>query len=582
MRAAKVVLPVVLLCAVIHAAPARATSAVVPDEYPSIQAAIDAGVDSVLVRDGTYAEHPVIPRSLALLTEPPEPRWGQPPFPKVAGLTVSCPSLAGPVLVRDFHFTGAVTLGSGLLNDWPVEFSACRMDSGLTDLHAAYYDGVVNVRGCLVFGGIWLGPLGLRYVDVSGNSIIGGGLRVDVDEMGAIRGNYIQGPAAAGIWIVSSNADVLPVSDNVVAGTTDGIVLDSRQRTPYGDYHDNTVRDCPGSAFRALHDAGMSGSPKFRHNTVRHCGGHGIELTGVYAAIDSNDIEDVGMDGIHAVTMGQSVVGNRVVHVGGNGIWLGDFAIEVSGNRVIDAGADGLALAGAQPFGYNVAGRCAGAGIRITTQDFSTQDIAHNTVYLNQGAGLDVGGAQPQVQIHHNIAYGNQGAGLAWSGTGTAVPGCNDWEGNGGGATAGVAPGLTDVSLEPAFCDLPYDSVSLALNSPLLDAPGCGQIGALGAGCGPAADVGHRATPVAAGLTALPQPSAGPVRFAWSGIDGPGVLELYDPSGRRRWSADIRPGERGLDWSGLDAASRPLAPGVYFARLVGAGVEVRAKVVRVR
>ena len=583
MRTSRLVPSAILLTAAILAAPVRATTVVVPDDYATIQAAIDAGADSVLVRDGTYAEHPTLPRSMALLTAPPIPQTGQPPFPKVAGLTVSCPSLAGPVLVRDFHFTGAVVLADGHLEDWPVEFTACRMDSGLTDLRTAVYDGRVHVRGCLVFGGVTLGPSGLRYVDVSENSIIGGGLAVDVDEAGSIRGNYIEGPAAAGIRIVSSDADILPISDNVITGTTDGVVIDARQRSQYGDYHDNVVRDCSGSAFRAFTSASMKGFPKLRHNTVRDCGGHGFELVNVYALIDSNDIENVGLDGVRSMSPGQSVVGNRIHHAAGSGIRLGDYSNEVSGNQVLDAGGDGIVLGFTQTWGHNVVGRCGGVGIRVTTtSDAAVQEVAHNTAYLNQGAGFDVQGPAPQVGIHHNIAYGNHGAGLNWSGTGTLVLGCDDWRENIGGATVGVTPGATDVSLDPAFCGLSQDSVSLALNSPLLAAPQCGQIGALGAGCGPAADVGSDVGAVVASLAAWPQPAAGAVHFAWSELGGPGMLELYDIAGRRRWSADIRPGERGLDWSGQDAAGRPLAPGVYLARLMGGGIELRTRIVRVR
>ena len=578
----KAVPSAILVFAVILATPARATTAAVPDDYATIQGAIDAGVDSVLVRDGTYDERPTIPRSVALLTAPPLPQSGQPPFPKVAGLTVSCLSLAGPVLVRDFHFAGAVMLSGGHLNDWPVEFAACRMDSGLTDLRAAVYDGRVHVRGCLVFGEVSLGPGGLRYVDFSGNTIIGGGLTVDVDETGSIRGNYIQGPAPAGIKLVTSTADIMPISDNVICGTTDGVVIDAGQRWLYGDCHDNTVRDCPGSAFRAFASSIMKGLPKYRHNTVRDCGGHGFELVNVYAVIDSNDIESVGLDGIRAMSPGQNVVGNRILHAAGSGIRLGDYANEVSGNQVIDAGGDGVVLGPAQTWGNNVVGRCGGAGIRVTTEGGSlVPEVAHNTVYLNQGAGFDVQGSAPEVNVHHNIAYGNQGAGLNWSGTGTPVLGCNDWRENVGGATAGVTPGVTDLSVEPAFCDLSQDSLSLALNSLLLAAPQCGQIGALGAGCAPAADVGRGVGAIAASLAAWPQPAAGAVHFAWSGLDGPGVLELFDVAGRRCWSADIRPGERGLDWSGQDATAGPLAPGVYLARLMGGGIEVRTRVVRV-
>jgi hypothetical protein len=65
--------------------------------------------------------------------------------------------------------------------------------------------------------------------------------------------------------------------------------------------------------------------------------------------------------------------------------------------------------------------------------------------------------------------------------------GCNDWFGNDSGAVHGIAPSQNDLALDPRFCDVVGDDVRLAANSPLLDAPGCGLIGALGQGCGTSA-----------------------------------------------------------------------------------------------
>ena len=69
------------------------------------------------------------------------------------------------------------------------------------------------------------------------------------------------------------------------------------------------------------------------------------------------------------------------------------------------------------------------------------------------------------------------------SGPGTIGLGCNDWFGNVAGAVSGADPGATDLALDPLFCDVTQGDVHLSALSPLLNAAGCGQIGALGQGC---------------------------------------------------------------------------------------------------
>jgi len=59
------------------------------------------------------------------------------------------------------------------------------------------------------------------------------------------------------------------------------------------------------------------------------------------------------------------------------------------------------------------------------------------------------------------------------------------------------------------------------------------------------------------------QPEAGPVRLAVFDVLGRRVAMLHDES--------TEPGAYALRWDGTDDAGRPLASGIYFARLVGAG-----------
>src|SRR5262245_912852 len=63
---------------------ALATSLTVPDQAPTIQAAVDAGVDTVLVQPGTYPETPVIARPVYLMAVPAAPQE----LPLLAGLEI--------------------------------------------------------------------------------------------------------------------------------------------------------------------------------------------------------------------------------------------------------------------------------------------------------------------------------------------------------------------------------------------------------------------------------------------------------------------------------------------------------------
>lgn len=81
-------------------------------------------------------------------------------------------------------------------------------------------------------------------------------------------------------------------------------------------------------------------------------------------------------------------------------------------------------------------------------------------------------------------------------------------------------------------------------------------------------------TAVAPGVTAgfrfdLPQPNPafGAARFA--GVsEAPAALDLFDVGGRRVRSFAIAPGAFALRWDLRDTAGRPVAPGLYLARLV--------------
>jgi len=199
-------------------------------------------------------------------------------------------------------------------------------------------------------------------------------------------------------------------------------------------------------------------------NEIDSCSGNGIELHHVYSPrIVGNRIVDCA-NGVH---MGQSgddlyVFDNVVLRSRATGL---DLFTGLVGNRITD----------------NVVGHGVGDGIVIGLSECCTATegmvLANNTSYSNGGSGFVFHRGTdplPDSAFVRNIAYRNGGYGLVFDSAAPTTPSCNDWFENTLGATNGIAPGPTDVALDPAFCNVEADSVTLREDSPLLHLPGCG------------------------------------------------------------------------------------------------------------
>ena len=273
-------------------------------------------------------------------------------------------------------------------------------------------------------------------------------------------------------------------------------------------------------------------------------------------------------------TPSSRVAGNRVRHAGSHGIWYEEIVVPTDpvaflGNAVDHVTGDGIRVVFAADPGpppadslmFNVTGQCGGHGILLSNPG-TTMRVGGTTSYLNGGSGFLVQGA-PVQSFDHNIGAFNNAYGLV--ATAAFVPACNDWFANQSGAGSGISPGPTDLALDPRFCDAVNDDVRLASSSPLANAAGCGQVGALGIGCATSAAAmtgDHREL-----FTASPVPASTHLQFRWRRAEAPGVLEVFDVTGARRWSTRIRTGEDGVRWETVDDTGRPLAPGMYWARL---------------
>jgi parallel beta-helix repeat protein len=517
-----------LLLLALAAAPVLATTAVVPDSFPTIQAGIDSGRDTVLVRGGHYDENLTgdqLYSSLTLLAYPPSDHYDDTELPQVGSLTFPgfsepCPidvvCGSSDLLVRGFRFRGKVAVNSASSGNSSVAFETCRMDSGLS---VGTYVYTARVSGCTILGELYANTMA---ADITLNSVYGGGIKVFGNDDYTIRGNHVYGPADYGIWAWSNPGG--HVDSNTVTGVDVGVFV----LGGFGGVRGNSVTECSGSGIvaRDNDDCVIEG------NLVQNCGGYGIDAA--YNTVNWNTV----------------------------------LACQSGGLRLLDISSG--------PMG-NVVGRCGGPGIEVS--DYAA-DVERNTCYLNAGPGFSI--STSNTHISNNIAYGNAGPGLLWTGSGAPTLACNDWYGNIGGMVSGALPGLTDISAHPLFCDLLSDDVHLSAGSPLLSLGACGLVGALGEGCTDPVGVPPSSEMVVRAFTVSPNPSRGAVHFSWASSDRPERLDVYDVTGARRWSSSITEGASTLQWPSIDREGARLPAGIYYARLTSRGTSAIARFVLVQ
>lgn len=547
---------------------AHASLVVVPDDYTTIQTAIDSGADTVLVKPGDYPEMVTTSRGVVVMGAPPpaQPNSVQRTLlPVLAGFSGSATDWT-PIRLAYLRFSSAVavnTTGGASSNVF-----ACRFDAGLTIGGSDKGD----VYNCLVFGD--LVHLGFRG-DFGMNTVVAGSIRTTSSNSSHIvHDNVVVGPAPIGIVDVEDTW----VRDNYVRGCDVGIQGACSQPS---EISGNIIEDCASHGIE-FQDCQSSITAPVISNVIRRCGGRGISAAERTESVLYNIIEDTGGDGIHHPGYLYRLRGNYVLRAGGTGIRAGLVIASMDSNVVIGSSGDGIAVDGINHATGNILGRNAANGLVVggsLSQQFS---VRRNTAYLNGGVGFDLG--TPAVatdSITHNIAFGNS-VGLSWSGPGTPYLACNDWYANPNGAVVGAAVGATDLEVDPKFCDLPNDIVTLAAGSPLASVPGCGPIGALGVGCAVAVGVGDPRPASLGRLRILPQPSRGAMQFAWQASADATTLEVFDVRGARRMRRALPPHTSSFSWNGHDDEGAPLPAGVYFAKLVQARARSEATVVVIR
>ena len=357
--------------------------------------------------------------------------------PRMEGLIVDGPN--GGLAVTGCAFTGGVDLfpGAGIS---AMSFDSCDLDSGVTqhieDSHDYEY---IAIRRSRIRG---LVKVYASNTICEADTFEAGSLQCLGEANGSVSNCLFQGPGAYAVQFSASDAN----SHSAIGNTIDGYSI------------------------------GVYGGPPqvsalIENNLIRNChNGINVELL---ATIRGNDVRDceVGILASCEDSYSSTITGNTVLGSGQAGIqvWIGD-------------GTSAQVL-------ENVVGRSEQNGIHVqfpidSPLAQSNAVIRGNTSYRNGEAGFRVitEGTHFTMSLDRNIAFENGTYGVD-ADTSTTPDGCNDWFGNVLGSTRGVTLSGTDLAVDPMFCDVDADSVHLSQKSPLLNAPGCGLIGARGLGC---------------------------------------------------------------------------------------------------
>ena len=106
----------------------NAATAIVPDNYPTVQLGIDSGADTILVRGGTYAENVLLtpPVRRVVIADPAASTR-----PTLQGLTLRASDYhQEPMKVAGFRITTKVSLESGPPSA-RMEFERCLFEAGI-------------------------------------------------------------------------------------------------------------------------------------------------------------------------------------------------------------------------------------------------------------------------------------------------------------------------------------------------------------------------------------------------------------------------------------------------------------------
>ncbi len=415
--------------------PAGATTVTVPGDFPTVQAVVDVaraqGIDSILVSAHAEPSPLYIHHTPLTIIGLPDLHGDLPVLPQTT------------ILESDFYFKDLRFSGS--IEHWgDTVFQGCELDAGFASIGSGNHPASLRFTNCTLRGDFGF----IHDVTIDSCEIVGRvGLDYQTDGNLVIRNCTFRGPGNFAVAFHGSSG--CRIEDNVIRGYDSGISANADDSEIL--LRNNLIEDCPGVALQ-VHSS-SSGRGLISENRVRNCG------VGVHASYANVDVKN---------------------------------------SLILDSAFDGILFRGWGSVVGNVIGRSGGAGVHVTPKDLVDVIVRNNTSYGSGGSGFVVGsdiypGATTRLEA--NIGYGNRGFGVFVE-PGSPVSGisCNDWFANSLGATSGISPSATDLAIDPDFCNLTENDAHLIAGSPLLDAVGCGLIGALGQGCTTTATLDARLT----------------------------------------------------------------------------------------
>lgn len=414
--------------------PVGASTAIVPDDAPTVQSAIDTGADTVLIRGGLYNETPQAYRGVTILALGDH-------RPILAGLAISNPFewLSRRWSVNGIDFTGPVTITTANVRARliAVSLSNCTLSGGVqhdlsTSTDPYDIDGIA-ITQCRLGSSI---VVQAAQVSMEADTV-DGGVKLYLEEAMSIRSCWFRGGSGTALDVDGSSSSGL-IENTVFESYENGIVFTNSY----------------GLTIRA--------------NKIMRMSGFGMKLGGEGGLISENLVADC-RTGLSTDFFDTTLLGNTFLRIGSTGLWF-DQPFRLRAER-------------------NIIGRCGGHGLAIEFGDGGDFQLRQNTIFSNTGSGIAILYANGNsVLAQQNVLFGNAGWGLdVGEPQSSVVLGCNDWFGNVEGIVRGGTLEATDLSADPGFCDAATDSVSLYSDSPLLAHGTCGQIGARGVGCAPPA-----------------------------------------------------------------------------------------------
>lgn len=287
------------------------------------------------------------------------------------------------------------------------------------------------------------------------------------------------------------------------------------------------------------------------------------------------------VDGAPVLTVPSGSPSIQGFRVRGNGAGIRAKApISISDCWVVDCGGTGIVIdiiSGAEISGCLVAGNSpsssAGGGIAL----LGTHRITRSTVDGNGGFAIS---SRPQgtptEPVIDRCILSRSLMGPALQCIGSAAPrvSCTDLWANAGGDTNCGGDGGENFSADPLFCDSQSGDFRLSANSPCLDRPGCGTIGAFDQGCDAVAVTEDAAAPSASAHSLappVPNPFNLETQMTLVLAEAARVrLIVNDVSGRRVRALEAGPlpaGTHRLVWDGRNDAGKRVTSGTYLLRL---------------